>query len=244
MAEFYSQIADAYNAIFPVQSAQLQLLYHLAGPAPKRILDVASASGQYAISLEEQGYELTAIDLNEAMIAKLRTENRAVDARVMNMLAISELETQFDFIYCIGNSLVHLTQVDEIGQFLSRCRECLIPNAPLLLQIVNYDRILDQEIDKLPTIVNEAAALSFERNYRRINNSNLIEFHTVLTVGDQVTENTVKLLPLRSAELIQLLLASGFTEIESYGSFKLDPFQKERSFPLIIRAQSPASQSS
>jgi len=237
MEKFYTEIARYYDYIFPVGNAQLQLILETAGHPPKEILDVACGSGGYSKSLSDMGYSVTAIDLDESMVQILKEKDERINAQVLNMLDINDLTGSFNLIFCIGNSLVHLNDLKEIGLFLKSCKNKLKTNGKLLLQIVNYDRILDKEITSLPEIKNEEKNLRFERYYNYLPEQHKIDFKTILTVNGEVLENHILLFPIKSEELKELLKAAGFTGVEFYGSFKKDNYEPMESFSLVVIAE-------
>jgi len=236
MSKFYTEIAKYYDFIFPTGVAQLNLIRELAGQPPKDVLDAACGSGGYSRSLAGDGYTVTAIDLDETMIEKLKDNAPSVEAHVLNILDIEKLRKQFDLIFCIGNSLVHLDSNDEIYDFLSSCFGCLKPDGCLLLQIVNYDRVLAKDVKTLPTIKNDDVGLTFERYYTYMPDEHKVDFRTILRVDGTELENHQMLHPIRSQELVMLLERAGFRNIELFGSFNKEEFDPMNSFPLIVTA--------
>lgn len=237
MSKFYTEIAKYYEDIFPVGNAKINLIQEIAGRPPKNILDVACGSGGYSKELKNKGYEITAIDLDEKMIADLKEKDKEVDARVLNMQNIEALDKKFDLIFCIGNSLVHLKDNEEVYSFLKQCNESLQPKGHLLLQIINYDRVLEKDIKSLPTINNKDVNLSFERYYDYLPDKHKVDFKTILKVEGKELENHVLLHPIKSEELIALLEKSGFHRVKTYGNFKKDKYDSMESVPLIILAK-------
>lgn len=236
MSKFYTEIARYYDSIFPTGEEPVRLMEDLAGKPPKKILDVACGSGGYTKLLRDDGYTMTAIDLDESMVRNLKTKDPAIDAHVLNMLNIGQIGKTYDLIFCIGNSLVHLGGNDEIRSFLKACRSCLQPGGHLLLQIINYDRVLGQEIKGLSTIRNADAGLVFERYYTYLPDRHKVDFKTILTVDGNRYENHEILHPIRSAECEELLGQAGFGDIRFYGDFDLAPFDPQASVPLVITA--------
>jgi len=237
LSKFYTEIAKYYDYIFPTGKAQLGLIKELAGEPPMKILDIACGSGGYSKQLSDLGYEITAVDLDPSMIRRLKEKDEKLDARVLNMLDLDILNDTYDLLFCIGNSLVHLNNNEEILEFFRKCRQRLKPGRNLLIQIVNYDRILAKDITSLPLITNEEVGLTFERYYEYLPERHKICFKTVLKVDGLSLENSVLLHPLKSVELIELLRQAGFITIETYGSFEKNVFDPLNSFSLIVVAQ-------
>ena len=112
MSKFYNEIAEKYDFIFPLSPAhQTFFADELQGHT---VLDVGAATGNLTAYLNSQGYEVTAIDLSERLIAKAAEKGITVQQR--NMLTIDELST-FDNIVCIGNTLPHLDSKASIQLF-------------------------------------------------------------------------------------------------------------------------------
>ena len=53
---------------------------------------------------------------------------------------------------CFGNTLVHLQSIELMGKMLKGVFAVLKPGGHFLLQILNYDFILDEQVSELPLI--------------------------------------------------------------------------------------------
>ena len=229
MSQFYNQIAEKYDFIFPLSPAHKTFFAsELHG---KTILDVGAATGNLTAYLSSQDYEVTAIDLSERLIAK--AAEKGVTVQQLNMLAIDELPT-FDNIVCIGNTLPHLDSKTSVQLFLQKAYGQLTQGGKLVLQLVNFQKYFAQQqgdyLGNLPLIENDK--VKFERYYY-LNEEGKIIFKTIL---DDIIKNEELLQPIFADQLTQWLTQIGFQAINLYGNFKKDPFDKEKSMALIVTA--------
>ena len=229
MSQFYNQIAEKYDFIFPLSPAHKTFFAsELHG---KTILDVGAATGNLTAYLSLQGYEVTAIDLSERLIAK--AAEKGVTVQQLNMLAIDELPT-FDNIVCIGNTLPHLDSKTSVQLFLQKAYRKLTQGGKLVLQLVNFQKYFAQQqgdyLGNLPLIENDK--VKFERYYY-LNEEGKIRFKTIL---DDTIKNEELLQPIFADQLTEWLTQIGFQAINLYGNFKKDPFDKEKSMALIVTA--------
>ena len=164
-----------------------------------------------------------AIDLDDQMIHRAKTENQKDNLEFfeMDMMKINHHfpGNTFQSVICFGNTLVHLTSENQILDLFKQVKEVLKEDGKFLFQIINYDRILDKEIDFLPTIENEN--IRFIRNYQFEPSSGFIHFETNLTVKkDELLKLKILYLFFLSAKIHlmnswkqQDLLQYNFTEI-------------------------------
>ena len=102
------------------------------------------------------------------------TREKAIDGKVNVRTFISDMQQldqhiaeQFDCIFCIGNSIVHIGSAEAILSAVIQMKKRLAPDGKLLLQIINFDRVLAKGVTSLPTIYNQEINLEFKRNYLR-----------------------------------------------------------------------------
>lgn len=238
--EFYESIADYYEDIFPAGEASLNLLAGVAGQPPRTILDIACGTGAYSVALAKRGHLVTAVDLDTKMVELLKEKlvSTKLEGRVHpivgDMLELGKLfPSKYDLAFCIGNSLVHLDGQEKIYKFFKDVRLLLADNGHLVIQIINYDRILKKNIKSLPTIEVTRKQLKFHRLYHYDNDINRILFKTILEVEGTVLENEIPLYPLLSRDMNNMLHDVGFSDIKMFGDFQNTEFQKDNSYALV-----------
>ncbi|MDF2524777.1 MAG: methyltransferase type 11 [Clostridiales bacterium] len=242
---FYEQISKYYDYIFPTGEAQLKFIKETVGEPGKKVLDVACGSGGYSLELAKAGFRMTASDLDDAMVSKARDKAHKAGLNI-NILQsdMQELEgklkEKFDCIFCIGNSIVHLGSTGEIQKALSQMYNLLEDSGSLVLQIINYDRVIKFGINELPLLKDDSIGLEFIRKYEKDKETELINFNTILTINnseDNVKyENSIKLFPLMSSDLQRILQDAGFNQIQMFGDFNGSPYN-ENSFMLVVKAK-------
>lgn len=243
---FYSSIAKYYNQIFPLNEAQVQYVQSSLGTLDgKNILDIGCSTGQLAQKLAGLGSQVTGIDLNEEMIQIAQKENHFPTLKfvVANMLKADSFseESTLDAVLCLGNTLVHLDTIDEVAQFFKIIAKLLKPGGRFLVQILNYDYILDHKIEELPLI--DTPKLSFIRKYDLPATENeKIIFNTELVIKSSRDSlfHASRLLPLRKKDVRALLEHYGFERIKFYADFTKKPSNGNH-LPLVIYAERSAS---
>jgi len=242
--KFYESIAPYYDLIFdPEDSAGIINEKYLKG-RPGRILDIGCAAGKLSAGLTGFKHDVTAIDLDEKMIevanAKYAQKGPYIKFMCVNMLEIADVfaPDSFDAAVCLGNTIVHLDGPGRILEFFAALNRILKPGAVFVAQILNYDRILSQKIDKLALIENDD--IRFERYYDLdlLKNGGKLSFITKLTVKGTgaVIENEVPLYPAVKQEIAAALNAAGFKGINFYSDIDGAPFLPENSGPLAFSA--------
>lgn len=235
---FYQSIHRYYDHIFPLNRQQIDFTVKEI-PEGSALLDVGCASGNLAIALAEKSFRVWAIDLDQGMVeaAQTKVEGNNPEIRQANMLAIDKLYCpgQFDAVLCYGNTLVHLTENEQVEKFFASVYHLLKPGGKLLFQVLNYEMILRQKPQSLPLIANDV--IRFERQYGYSENG-LIDFETILTIkstGEQL-HNVVSLNPLTKKQLEGMLQKSSFQNLRFFGNFQSDALL-ETSLPMVCVAE-------
>lgn len=225
--QFYSAIAHHYHEIFPFNPQQLHFIEHNA-PAKvfSKLIEIGSARGSLTNACAAVGYNVSGLELDEQMVQLAKEEYPSIPFYAENMLLIDKVfnENSADVMLCFGNTLVHLNDLEQMQVFLNKALKLLKANGKLLLQFINYDRIIDQKIKALPTIENPS--LTFVRDYKLISDT-VLDFNATLTLNEsgESIKNTQSLYPLRKAIFEKMAMQAGFT-IKAFSSFRGEPWSE------------------
>lgn len=238
---FYSVLSQYYEQVFPLKETTLQFLKrNIPG---SDVLDVACGDGAYAIRLGSEGYRVIGVDLDEAMIQKAIQKSEPLDLndcqfRHGNMLQLESSigEKVFSQIVCIGNSLVHLDDLSQVKAFIKQSYNHLTMEGRLVIQIINFDRVLEHQVTALPTIKHRNPSVEFVRRYEYDEVHHKILFKTVLITPEGTYEHQVPLFPMTYEALASCLKDVGFKRWNVYGGFDQSEYQPSTSYGLVVEA--------
>ena len=220
---FYESIAKVYDYIFPKNRKQLEFVESIKKISnEEKILDIGCATGNLTELLGEKTRNIVGIDLDKELLKEAKEKHPNLNFENMNMLKINEKfeENSFDRVVSFGNTLVHLDSREEVEEFFQMVYKNLKFNGFLIVQIINYNRVIEKNIKNLPTIDNEK--VKFVRDYEYDKSIGKVDFITELTIKEANLniKNNIKLLALTKIEIQKFLGEIGFRNIEFYGDFE------------------------
>ncbi len=220
---FYESIAKVYDYIFPKNRKQLEFVESIKKISnEEKILDIGCATGNLTELLGEKTRNIIGIDLDKELLKEAKDKHPNLNFENMNMLEINEKfeENSFDRVVSFGNTLVHLDSREEVEEFFQKVYKTLKLNGFFIVQIINYNRIIEKNIKNLPTIDNEK--VKFVRDYEYDKSIGKVDFITELTIKEANLniKNNIKLLALTKIEIQKFLGEIGFRNIEFYGDFE------------------------
>ena len=229
--ESYKTTAPFYDDIFPLNRDKITFVKSLLGGKKGSILDAGCATGELLVTLSKEGIDVTGIDVNDDMLniaaGKISSLNLSAKLKNLSILDIGTefIKSRFILLLCLGNTLSHLKDINEIFDFLKQAYMIIQPGGKIAIQIINYNRILEDDIRELPVIDNEK--IRFERKYN-IRPDNKVEFNTKLYIKavDRTFENSTLQFPICRNEMVRLMLNAGFFNIVTYADFKFNFFSK------------------
>ena len=132
-----------------------------------------------------------------------------VEFSILGMLETlaGESDRAADGILCLGNTLPHLASYQDLDRYFRESSRILKPGGFLLIQILNYSRIMAAGHLSMPDL--ESGRLLFRRKQEYHDGENRVIFHTEVHDGSRVEARSHAMLPLRLDELEDRAAAAG-----------------------------------
>jgi len=203
-------------------------------------LDIGCGTGSYTLALARSSAEAIGMDLSSSMINEAKKNSLAYGLNIhfinsgMNEM-LSNVNGKFDLIMCMGNTLPHLLHKKDLCSMLSACRQLLNPGGHLVLNLLNYDRILDAK-ERIVGITRSEnhefiRFYDFQKPYVCFN---LLEIDWSEGTPSHKILST-KLYPYTHLEVESALLKNNFKDLKIYAGsgFKKYKVEKSKSITLI-----------
>lgn len=231
---FYQQLSQYYDEIFSFDQAETDFMRQWLADMPS-LLDVGCATGNKTALFAGQIKQITGIDADAQMIEIAQQKHHApnIDYQVMDMRLISRhfAENSFAALVCLGNTLVHLDSSQAIARLVNDMAR--LATKRIIIQTVNYDRVIDEQISELPAI--ETAQTHFTRQYAWRDGKLHFITSLLLKANKQQYQNDIVLTPLRKPQLASMLTQAGLSSQQFYGDFTGQQWQ-QNSFATIVVA--------
>jgi SAM-dependent methyltransferase len=216
----------------------------LGGGPSRRVLDLGCGTGEHGRELAAHGFDVTGVDSSPSMLASAADRPLPPSLRFVqsDIADVGALDGPFGGAICLGNTLPHL---DEGGlRRLARgLAAVLLPGAPVIVQILNYERIRSRNIRYLPLNFREEAEgeeVVFLRLMRTGPDGTVVFTPTTLRYrpgGDPPVEvlhtRSVTLRGWTWVEVRDAFDAAGFERFEPYGGYDASPFSASDSTDLV-----------
>lgn len=240
--DFYDDLADQYNEMTDLDSRAENIRGFIKRIKeryqPKSALDVACGTGMHAVVMSQMDIHAVGADLSPAMLEKAKELAHEKDVQIqwintpMQDLP-AHLDEKFDLILCLGNSIPHLLTPDDLSTTISGCAQLLNPKGALLIQLLNYHKILKAK-ERIVAIT-RSGDTEYIRFYDFL--PELIQFN-LLTINSQNQHKltSTPLFPYTAATLTNSLRQHNFATINTYADLNFNRFDEDESPNLVIEA--------
>lgn len=242
---FYADLSEVYDALFPVSDAQRGLFEAILGAGEvRRVADAGCGTGAQLLPFASAGISCVGFDPDPHLVALARKKLASFPGVLVVVGGFADtarlVSPEADLVLCLGNSLVHVRQ-EEAGRFVADAASVLSRGGRLLIQILNYERLLQEGMTELPLMQAGEGSIEFRRRYlwegRR-----KVRFQTSLRIsegdGPRILRNEIPLYPVYPEELYGMLSGAGFSWIRYYGDYQRSDFTVE-SEALVCLARKP-----
>jgi ubiquinone/menaquinone biosynthesis C-methylase UbiE len=241
-SSFYDEIASDYDEMISFESIvkkKKNLLKIFSNLNTKSAADIGCGTGVDSIALALNGLKISAFDPSEKMLSVANYNSKEMNAGVefYNYSADNipkEFEKKYDLVVSLGNTFANISE-DKFSASLKRCCDILKPNGQLIIQVLNYKKILR---DKHRIVnITENGNKYFIRFYDFDNEQigfNILTFSKVKTSDYKLS--STRIYPYQLENFQSTLTSAGFTNIRFYGDLKFAEFIPYQSKDLVVLA--------
>ena len=247
----FDDLAIAYDSTIEWESRlsrEIPFLKKCTASTDARILDMACGSGRHALELAKEGYEVHAFDTSETMIqlANKHSEEEGIEVefKLLDMLKMSYERSSFDLIYCLGNSLSLLNDINEFATVINLVYQSLSKGGTFVFQILNFEEIIANDFRFMPSKAGKLASgetVVFNRyfdheageEHSTLVMTSLIKHETEWKV-EMSTQNVLRL----NLDVIQTTFHNhGFTDYVIFSDYAGDGFVQSLHRNMIVKAR-------
>lgn len=246
VGEFYDALAPDYDQMtsftsrFEVERPVIEGLVRTNGI--HTAVDAGCGTGFLSLLLTQLGVKVIGVDASPEMVARASAHAKEMHLSVRFLASRFDqlhkvVASPVDAVFCLGNSLPHLLTHGELLEALHAFAGTLNPGGILIIQILNYDRIIARR--SRVQSVKEAGGKIFVRFYDF--EKDLVRFNILILQrtpqGVQHQLDSVMLRPIQLDGLSDILATVGFRETHAYGNLRQEKFDPERSTDLVVIAR-------
>lgn len=144
LADFYSWMAGSFKQKQPEQ--QDYFLHRSITPfATGKAIDLGAGHGLQSVSLAKLGFNVLAIDFSKQLLDELQQNSKdlLVESVYGDIRSVREHATnQPELIVCAGDTITHLSSIQEIQQLIKDCTDMLVSKGKLILSFRDYTHAL------------------------------------------------------------------------------------------------------
>lgn len=239
--KFYAALAPGYDQMtrFSARSERERPLLRqwVKRLGWKTVVDAGCGTGIHAVLLAADGLTVTGVDPSAELLAKAREHATAVGVTVNWVQGVMQELPELgpaDAVLCLGNVIPHLLDEDALLQTLRAFAAVTVPGGRVLIQLLNYARILRERQRMVGATRNEG--VEFVRFYDFIDP--LIRFNVLQLdwQGDRAEHRLSSTIvrPYTADDLRSALRQCGWQDINLYTGLDRTPFKPDANSLLLV----------
>lgn len=237
----YAYIVQLYDLEHNGFTDDIEFLHELATLGDDPILELGSGTGRILIPLAEAGHTVVGIDSSTAMLEAARSRMPANNNITFVTGDMADLENvpggPFGMVIASLNSVMHLTSQDRQRAMIASAQEALKPGGRLVIDTLNPGI---EQLNHLLNVTHFEGSWTLEDGtvvdkwgHRQLAADpqvidTLIWYDQTSTTGElRRTRTRFDLRYIHQSELDLLLEVAGFTHVDWYGDYDLNPWDAE-----------------
>ena len=246
----YDHLADLYDLEY-THDYDLPFWLALAEREGGSIVEWGAGTGRLPVPLAAAGYDVTAVEVSEAMVERGRKKGESVRWVHGDMRSI-ELGCRYRLAICAFNSFLCLLNVEDALAFLRNAREHLEPGGLLGIEVSAFSPEELAEGPGGPELRHDFTRETLRERLDRFSvsrydpASQLLKmrlFYELYGASDVLEERRAHNLAIRvvgRGELELMLRLARFEVEDVYGGFEGEPFTAESDRLIALARQAPA----
>ncbi len=198
----------------------------------EQLIDLACGKGRHSIFLNSLGFTVKGVDLSEHSIKSAKQyENDTLSFEVQDLRTLAS-ENKFEVALNLFTSFGYFQSLEEDKEVLKRIGAVLKPGGRLVIDFMNSSKVLQNLV---PYESKTKNGIRFVIS--KWTESNFICKKISVDDDDSSLEFTEKVQALTPNDFKEILEATGFKIIHTFGNYMLEPFVNNTSERFILIAQ-------
>jgi SAM-dependent methyltransferase len=246
----YDAYSVYYDLVWAGKQDDVPFLLATAKETGGPVLELACGTGRVLLPLARAGFDVTGIDLSQAMLdklqAKLDKEPREVQARVALKCADMRdyrFSQKFKLVFCTFNSFLHMMTTEDQLACLNSVREYLADDGRLVIHIFAPDhrRLTSRDETEIAVETDPETGRDMvvtDISKRDLTSQTISVWECVDRIGD---DGTVRRYPanftlcwIHHREMHLLLKCAGYEVVAVYGGYDKRPYDYVSGIQLFV----------
>ncbi len=242
----FSDLTDVYEAMidWPKRLANEVPFYRrwFERAGVRSVLDAACGTGRHAAMFHDWGLRVEGADLSEGMIRRARAafgESERLRWTVRGFDQPVEAAEPFDAVLCVGNSLALAPDLATAHRAIQQMLGAVRRGGIIVVHVLNLWRLVDGPClwQKCRRATLPQGELLILKGIHRSGSRGFVDLIlTSFPSGTLVHSESVPFLGLEHAELGQMARDAGAAQVDFFGGYRDQPYDREESIDLVMMA--------
>lgn len=238
--DYFQNIVEYYDELFPANNQIIDLFknYQKDFNSPLKVLSIGCATGVLESNLAKNGFDVTGLEVSQPLLdsACLKHKNQLQSLRFFKLSSVKMVnflgKNFYNVITILNDRVIFTTTPSFFKSTLKDCYSLLSENGTLIIQTLDYQKILAQ--GKNPFIVKKSIRCTLKNNVISINNNSFLT-QTLETPSKKYTVLNKQMVYTKTKKYINKYAKEiGYKSIQFYSSFNLDPVTSQTNEVIIV----------